>query len=538
VIRAAGILMAAVIAAGFLTSVSEAAPGRMSVGLDPGADAGEVGAAAEAATGGTISTGLAPLRALILAVPDLAEAAPRVEGLPGVAYVEPVTASRALAFQPTDPLAADQWYLPRIRAFDYWTVPPTLPPVRVAIIDSGIDGGHPEFAGRIGSTKSFVGSPARVDSFGHGTTVAGEIAAALNGAGIAGLGLPVELLIAKVVRRDGSISIEAEARAIRWAVDNGARVINLSLGGPRDPRRPAFDTYSELERSAIDYATRRGVVVVAAAGNCFYRCPEPYANYPAALPHVIGVGATSRSDRVPRFSNRDAVHVDLVAPGVGILSTYPRSLSVPSCDGVGYTRCAVNVLARQPTGTSFSAPLVAAAAALVFSEGSVATLHASQVTRLVEGSGRDVGQPGRDRASGWGLLDVLHSLSRLGTALPARDRLEPNDGTGDRAVTIRRARRAIDATVTRYEDPLDVYRIRLARRELLRLRLSGPAAKWARLILWRPGTPEVGATGKWRAASTRSGAAQRLRFRASRGGWYYAAVRGRGGAYRLTVGRG
>ena len=71
-------------------------------------------------------------------------------------------------------------------------------------------------------------------------------------------------------------------------------MINLSLGGPRDPRRPARDTYSALEHRAIDYATRKGVVVVAAAGNCAaLSCPEAYAAWPAALPHVIGVGAIS-----------------------------------------------------------------------------------------------------------------------------------------------------------------------------------------------------------------------------------------------------
>ena len=104
------------------------------------------------------------------------------------------------------------------------------------MIDSGIDATNPEFGGRIEAMRTFVQSRADVDSFGHGTLVAGEIAAALdNGRGIAGVAFPGKLLIAKVVRRNGSIPLDAEARAIRWAVDRGASVINLSLGGPRNP---------------------------------------------------------------------------------------------------------------------------------------------------------------------------------------------------------------------------------------------------------------------------------------------------------------
>src|SRR5262249_58316648 len=96
----------------------------------------------------------------------------------------------------------------------------------------------------------------------------GEIAAALNNSeGIAGIAFPAQLIIAKVVRADGTISLEGEADAIGWAVDSGARVINLSLGGLRDPRNPSRDTYSALEAAAVDYAAAHGAVVVAAVGN-------------------------------------------------------------------------------------------------------------------------------------------------------------------------------------------------------------------------------------------------------------------------------
>src|SRR5207237_3831449 len=117
----------------------------------------------------------------------------------------------AAGFAPTDPLAAKQWYLTQIHAFDFWPdAQPTLAPVRVAVVDSGLDLAHPEFAGRVALTKSFVGGDA-TDRQGHGTFVSGIIAADTgNAEGIAGIALSAQLLVAKVVRSDGTISPVAE----------------------------------------------------------------------------------------------------------------------------------------------------------------------------------------------------------------------------------------------------------------------------------------------------------------------------------------
>ena len=143
---------------------------------------------------------------------------------------------------------------------------------------------------------------------------------------------------------DGTISLDAESAAIHWAVDHGARVINLSLGGLRDPGEPSDDTYSALEAAAVAYAVSKGVVVVAAVGNSDQAPTTPwnYASYPAALPHVIGVGALAQDGSVPLFSDRDPVFVDLAAPGQGVLSTFPRALTAarPACVDQGYSDCA------------------------------------------------------------------------------------------------------------------------------------------------------------------------------------------------------
>ncbi|HEY7197192.1 MAG TPA: S8 family serine peptidase [Gaiellaceae bacterium] len=547
--RSALALGAAALAACSFAQLAAAAPGRVSIGIDPGASPSTVGAEAQAATGGKVSTGLAPIGALVLAVPDVKAAVPQLARVPGVSFVEPVTESRSLSFAPTDPLAGEQWYLQAIHGFDFWTeleVPPVLPPVRVAVIDSGLDGDHPEFVDKVVASVSFVDeSQGLTDTLGHGTIVAGEIAATLdNDTGIAGLGFPVQLLVAKVVDDEGSISVENESKAIRWAVDNGAQVINLSLGGHRDPANPALDTYSELERSAVDYATSKGVLVVAAAGNCtFAPCPEQYADWPAALPHVVGVAATGYADDTAAFSNRDSVHDDLAAPGVGILSTFPVGLTDPSCTDPGYTRCAsaIDDWAKSASGTSFSAPLVTAAASLVIAQSGSLGLHVSQLTNLVERSARDIGVAGHDSETGWGLLDVPAALQAAGNALPARDDLEPNDDPGEWAATVAGKSATVDATVTRYEDPRDVYRYKLQRGQRITLRLSGPTVSGRGLTLWRPGTLTVGAGPKWRAAgSKRVGSTRVVTYKAPKTGWYYAAVtlqQFNGGAYRLTFAR-
>jgi len=443
------------------------------------------------------------------------------------------------AFTPNDPLASRQWYLTQDRAFDAWPAIPSLPGagVKVAIVDSGIDGTHPEFAGRIDASRSFVGGSALTDQQGHGTFVAGEIAAATgNGQGIAGIAFPAQLVIAKVVRADRTISLEAEAAAIRWAVDRGARVVNLSLGGLRDPRDPRRDTYSELEADAVDYAYRRGALVVAAVGNADQApsTPWPYASYPAALPHVLGVSALGRDGSVPTFSNRDAIYDDIAAPGQEIFSTLPRSLSPHPCANAGYSDCGPDDFHRAE-GTSFAAPQVAAAAALLFATDP--ELTPDQVSSLLEHSADDVNATNgcrrcpllRDSLSGWGRLDVANAIGALGGPLPPRDHYETNDDAGLRAPRIWGRSRELTAMLDYWDDPVDAYAVKLAARETLAVRVQGPAESNPNLELWRPATTTVVGPDRMLrdrlARAARPGPIERIVFRAKRAGWYFVVVR-------------
>jgi subtilisin family serine protease len=455
----------------------------------------------------------------------------------GVGAVALIAASSAAAFTPSNQYYGKQWYLDQDHAFDAWTTPPLLDPVRIAIVDSGVDCSLPDFQGQIGPRKSFVGGNPCSDTEGHGTIVAGEIAGDLNSAGVVGLAYASQLLVAKVVAPDGSIPLAAEADGIRWAVDNGARVINLSFGAVRDPANPSLDTFSRLEAQAVAYAVSKGVTVIAAVGNSdeAYATPWPYASWPAALPHVIGVAALSRSGNVPMFSDRDPTFVDIAAPGVDIFSTFPKALTndQSNCTPQGYTDCAAGDYHR-PEGTSFAAPQVSAAAAVLL--GIDSQLTSNQVATLLERTADDVnaasgcsGCPAkRDKFSGWGSLDVEAAVAALssGKPLPPADRFEPNDRISEAHALFGR-KPSVAATLDLWDDPVDVYRVRLARGERLNVVAH---ARWAGaavdLSLWHDKTV---------ARTLHAGKTQRLSFRAKKAGKYFVELRDRAGAGRYLL---
>jgi subtilisin family serine protease len=448
----------------------------------------------------------------------------------------------SLNFANTEPLASEQWYLEQDHAWDHWPEQPTLAPVKVAVIDSGIDYSHPEFVGRVAAGISFVGGSWKRDTDGHGTFVAGEIAAnPSNGVGIAGLAFNAQLLIAKVVP-DGpnsTVSLPAEIKAIYWAVNHGAKVINLSIGGVRDPVDPNLDSFSLEEEAAVEYAYAKGAIVVAAVGNGPQapRTPWNFADYPAALPHVIGVTALRQNGSVPDYSNRDVKYADLAAPGDSIFSTVPRNLidsTRADCVGVPYSNCGPFEF-QSGIGTSFAAPQVSAAAALLL--GVNPRLTPDQVGWLLERTAVDVNvndgcrtcATGRDSLTGWGRLNIAAALGAItdGGSLPQADAHEPNDDAGALAHHIGTAG-TITGTLDYWDDPVDVYSVTLAKGDELFARLTRVTKAPTTLSLWKPGTVHVFGNRALKtdraARSTSVGNQQRLSFTAPASGTYYVEV--------------
>jgi thermitase len=251
-----------------------------------------------------------------------------------VAYAEPDFMAEALG-APDDPYFGYQWGLVEIDAPQAWEVTTGSPSVRIAILDTGVDLDHPDLVSKIVSNINFGSSPTVDDVYGHGTHVAG-IAAAItdNGVGVAGLACNSTIMNVKVLDDTGSGRYSWIASGIIWATDNGADVINLSLGG---------SAASSTLEDAINYAWSKGVVVVAAAGNS----GSTTLSYPAYYANCIAVAATDANDALAYFSTYGK-WVDVAAPGDGIWSTLN--------DGsYGYK-----------SGTSMASPYVAGLAALVF----------------------------------------------------------------------------------------------------------------------------------------------------------------------------
>ena len=516
----------------------DASAARVAVGLTKGASATQVATAVRNRTGSRPES-LKPIPALVVDLPEGVS----LRGIPGIRYVEPLL-TRQLAFTPTDPLASKQWYLGYSGFYQPWITLPAFEPIPVAVIDSGVDAGHPDLftlggASKILDAKSFVGGSPRVDTFGHGTFVAGLIGAGLdNNVGIAGLAPSAQLLIAKVVTKSRTIPVEAEAKAIRWAVDNGARVINMSLGGVRDPLDPARDTYSRLEADAVAYAVSNGVVVVAAVGNSDQAPASPwkYASYPAALPHVIGVSATTETGGIPSFSNRDAIYNDLAAPGLGILSILPRPLTArfPQCSEQGYSSCGSDEY-REAQGTSFAAPQVTAAAAVLLSLHP--TLRPEQVARILRSTaidldastGCDACAVGRDAYSGAGRLNVAGAVGELAGPIPPRDYYEANDDLGARSYPVSGDNRRLRARVDFWDDQDDVYAIHLDRNQPVYVGLTGSDHTVdLSLAFWLPRATSLERVADFRyrvRTSARPGSRQYLSYRPLFTGTYYVQVR-------------
>ncbi|MEV5961911.1 S8 family serine peptidase [Kribbella sp. NPDC051952] len=276
-------------------------------------------------------------------------------------------------------------YLNTVRMPQAWDVSKTTGSQIVAVLDTGVDAGHPDLVGHL-VTGYNATSPNRgpIDDNGHGTMTLGIIAAAANnGGGVAGVGWNVKAMPVKVLDSEGSGYDVDIAEGIDWAVAHGAKVINMSLGGPGD---------NPILHQSVSNAVNSGVTVVAAAGND----GSDDLQYPASYTEAIAVAATDSSGALTDFSSFGD-WVDIAAPGWDILSTGPRSLT-PS-GYLPYWYC---------TGTSCSAPIVAGVAALV--KNKYPTLGAYDIAQRLEALSRDAGPRGIDPYYGHGILDAYAAL--------------------------------------------------------------------------------------------------------------------------------
>lgn len=327
----------------------------------------------------------------------------RLRARPGIRWVRPL-ARRVEADAPVGlGLATPDW---QWNATDQDLVPSWVraaaSSITIAVVDTGADVAAPSIAAKDPVTWNVATGRAAVsDAVGHGTFVASLAAGAADDeTGVAGFGGDARLMVVQANRGSSAFSDVDEARAIVWAVDNGARIVNLSIAGA---------STSPVERAAIRYATARGVLLVAAAGNAA-RDGNPRI-YPAALIGRSGlvVGAATRRGTRASFSSTGR-YVDVLAPGVNVLGALStdvgstRLFAPASIASYGYG-----------SGTSYAAPEVAGAAALVWAANPL--LDAAAVATLISGTTSQAGVWSSDLA--FGNLDVAAAVARAQSgALP------------------------------------------------------------------------------------------------------------------------
>lgn len=267
------------------------------------------------------------------------------------------------------------WHVEKLAAPQAWAVTRGKG-VRVAVLDTGIDGTHPDLFGQIASAVDFTGAASGpADVQGHGTHCAGIVAGASKGQGSIGVAPECQLLSIKVLGDNGSGANTWITKGIAFAAQSNVDVISMSLGGPS----PTSDV-----RDACAKAVAAGVIVIAAAGNA--GPAEGTIGYPGGYAEVLAVGATDTADQAARFSSRGK-NVFVAAPGVAIWSTFP---------GSRYAAL---------SGTSMACPSIAGLAALwVASHPDVPKVdRPAKFRAALQAACRDLGTPGRDTTYGFGL---------------------------------------------------------------------------------------------------------------------------------------
>jgi len=283
---------------------------------------------------------------------------------------------------PNDPYIDRQWALNQIRMPELWQITTGSPEILVAVLDTGIDQSHVDLEGKVVAEINLTGSPTPSDIHGHGTHVAGIIAASSNnGIGIAGVAPQCRLMNVKVADDRGKCQATALAEGIIWAVDNGASVINISVE-IKEPSPELVD--------AVDYAWNKGVIIIAAAGNEGNDSPI----YPAYYENSLAVASIKENDTFAPLSNYGE-WVDVAAPGFKIYSTLPD-------DSYDYK-----------TGTSFATPYVSGLAALLFNVVTDTNGDGwlnDEVRAAIEAGCQEIGIDG----VGSGQIDAANSLAKAG----------------------------------------------------------------------------------------------------------------------------
>lgn len=304
--------------------------------------------------------------------PAAAELADVLDDQPGV-VAAPTTRLRALGAVNPEPMAGSQWNLPMVGVPEAWELGRGAG-VTVAVVDAGVDATHPELVGRVLPEIDLLPDVEPLqEQTGHGTRIASLIAAAVDGEGMAGVAPDATILPVSALDPGGFGDSSTVAAGIIEAVDAGARVVNLSLGGP--DRDPVLD-------AACRYARAQGAILVAAGGNSYAYGNE--VQYPAASPYVVAVAAVDSLGTPSAFSNTGS-HIDLAAPGESVLAAMPISTF------------------NYESGTSFAAPHVAGALAVLLATNPA--LSAADATALVKLSAPDdASRDGRDEQTGFGVV--------------------------------------------------------------------------------------------------------------------------------------
>ena len=315
-----------------------------------------------------------------------------IQADPNVEYIEMDYEARIMGFvgnYPTPMAQTTPWGIQKIRSPEVWPSGNKGTGIKVCVIDTGIDYNHEDLKSNYKGGRNFLNNTDNpMDDHGHGTHVAGTIAALDNDVGVIGVAPEASIYSCKVLNSSGSGSYSNIIAAIQWAIDNKMQVISMSLGG---------SSYSQALEDICNAAYNAGIVIVAAAGNSGSDTDK--IGYPAKYDACIAIGATDSNDVRASFSSVGP-KLEVCAPGVGVLSSVPKG-SCSMCDPSGY---------KQANGTSMATPHTAGAVALVLKAHPEMTNV--NVRKALSDTAVHLGTPGRNIQYGYGRIDVKAAVDQ------------------------------------------------------------------------------------------------------------------------------